>query len=40
MRHTPPLPRYQHIEASGHYDQRRQILIDNMVNGEGAPATS
>jgi len=29
---TPRLPRYQHIEASGHYDQGRQILIDNMVN--------
>jgi surfeit locus 1 family protein len=29
---TPPLSRYQHIEASGHYDQARQILIDNMVN--------
>jgi surfeit locus 1 family protein len=29
---TPHLPRYQHIEASGHYDQARQILIDNMVN--------
>jgi surfeit locus 1 family protein len=33
---TPRLPRYQHIEASGHYDQARQILIDNMVNGERA----
>jgi len=33
---TPPLRRYQHIEASGHYDQTRQILIDNMVNGERA----
>ena len=29
---TPRLPRYQHVEASGHYDQARQILIDNMVN--------
>jgi surfeit locus 1 family protein len=29
---TPSLRRYQHIEASGHYDQARQILIDNMVN--------
>ena len=29
---TPRLPRYQHIEASGHYDQARQILIDNMVD--------
>jgi surfeit locus 1 family protein len=31
---TPLLPRYQHIEANGHYDQTRQVLIDNMVNGE------
>jgi len=29
---TPRLPRYQHIEAGGHYDQGRQILIDNMVD--------
>jgi surfeit locus 1 family protein len=28
---TPPLPRYQHVEASGHYDDSRQVLIDNMV---------
>jgi len=33
---TPRLPRYQHIEASGHYDQARQVLIDNMVNAERA----
>ena len=33
---TPPLRRYQHVEASGHYDQARQILIDNMVNAERA----
>jgi len=33
---TPPLKRYQHIAASGHYDQARQILIDNMVNAERA----
>lgn len=31
---TPPLRRYQHVEAVGHYDQSRQILIDNMVNAE------
>ena len=31
---TPALRRYQHIEAGGRYDQTRQILIDNMVNGE------
>jgi surfeit locus 1 family protein len=29
---TPSLRRYQHIEASGHYDEARQILIDNMVD--------
>jgi surfeit locus 1 family protein len=29
---TPPLRRYQHVEGSGHYDQARQVLIDNMVN--------
>jgi surfeit locus 1 family protein len=28
---TPPLPRYQHVEAAGHYDEGRQVLIDNMV---------
>jgi surfeit locus 1 family protein len=28
---TPPLPRYQHLEAAGHYDASRQVLIDNMV---------
>jgi surfeit locus 1 family protein len=33
---TPPLRRYQHIEAVGHYDQSRQVLIDNMVNAERA----
>lgn len=31
---TPPVPRYQHIEASGHYDEARQILIDNMFDSE------
>jgi surfeit locus 1 family protein len=35
-RGTPPLKRYQHVEARGHYDQARQILIDNMVHGERA----
>ena len=29
-----PLPRYQHIEARGHYDGSRQVLIDNMVDHE------
>jgi surfeit locus 1 family protein len=33
---TPRLPRYQHIQAMGHYDPARQILIDNMVNAERA----
>jgi surfeit locus 1 family protein len=33
---TTLLPRYQHIEASGRYDEARQVLIDNMVNGEQA----
>ena len=32
---TPSLRRYQHIEAAGHYDPARQILIDNMVNADG-----
>ena len=33
---TPPVRRYQHVGASGHYDPTRQILIDNMVNAERA----
>ena len=33
---TPPLPRYQHVEASGHYDETRQVLIDNMVESQQA----
>jgi surfeit locus 1 family protein len=32
--HTPRLPRYQHVEASGHFDEARQILIDNMFDSE------
>jgi surfeit locus 1 family protein len=32
---TPPLPRYQHMEARGHYDGSRQVLIDNMTNTDG-----
>jgi len=28
---TAALPRYQHIEAAGHFDADRQVLIDNMV---------
>jgi surfeit locus 1 family protein len=31
---TPHLRRYQHVEASGRFDQTRQILIDNMFDGE------
>jgi surfeit locus 1 family protein len=31
---TPPLARYQHVEARGHYDGERQVLIDNMFDGE------
>ena len=33
---TPKVRRYSHIEAAGHYDGTRQILIDNMVNAERA----
>jgi surfeit locus 1 family protein len=33
---TPPVRRYQHVEASGRYDQDRQVLIDNMVDAERA----
>ncbi len=33
---TPRLPRYQHVEAEGRYDQSRQVLIDNMVTAGGA----
>ena len=32
---TPPLPRYQHVEAEGSYDGSRQILIDNMTDMHG-----
>ena len=32
---TPALPRYQHVEASGRYDETRQLLIDNMTNAAG-----
>jgi surfeit locus 1 family protein len=32
---TPPLPRYQHVEAAGAYDSARQVLIDNMSSGQG-----
>ena len=33
---TPPVRRYQHIEAGGRYDEDRQVLIDNMVHAERA----
>jgi surfeit locus 1 family protein len=33
--HTPPVPRYQHVEARGHYDESRQVLIDNMTDADG-----
>jgi surfeit locus 1 family protein len=33
---TPKVRRYQHIEAFGRYDESRQVLIDNMINGERA----
>lgn len=32
---TPPLLRYQHVEARGVYDSSRQILIDNMFDANG-----
>lgn len=33
---TPKVRRYSHVEAGGHYDTARQILIDNMVDVAGA----
>ena len=33
---TPKIPRYARVEARGHYDGSRQVLIDNMVSGERA----
>jgi surfeit locus 1 family protein len=33
---TPKVPRYAQVEAEGHYDDTRQVLIDNMVNAERA----
>lgn len=32
---TRPLPRYQHVEARGHYDPDHQVLIDNMTSSDG-----
>ncbi len=31
---TPAVNRYQHVAAGGHYDETRQVLIDNMMNAE------
>ena len=31
---SPMVPRYSHVEAVGSYDATRQVLIDNMVEGE------
>jgi surfeit locus 1 family protein len=33
---TPKVARYSHVEAFGHYDATRQILIDNMFDAERA----
>ena len=33
---TPKVPRYSHVDAAGHYDSSRQVLIDNMVTAAGA----
>jgi surfeit locus 1 family protein len=33
---TPKVSRYSRVEADGHYDDTRQVLIDNMVNAERA----
>jgi surfeit locus 1 family protein len=33
---TSKVPRYSQVEADGHYDDTRQILIDNMVHAERA----
>jgi surfeit locus 1 family protein len=35
-RGTAPVRRYQHVEVMGRYDQTRQVLIDNMFDGERA----
>ena len=32
---TAALPRYQHVEARGHYDPDHQVLIDNMTSSDG-----
>jgi len=35
-RRSATVPRYSHVEALGSYDGTRQVLIDNMVEGERA----
>lgn len=32
---TAELPRYQHVEAEGAYDDAQQVLIDNMTDSSG-----
>jgi surfeit locus 1 family protein len=32
---TPPLPRFQRVDAHGRYDTSRQVLIDNMTSDDG-----
>ncbi len=34
-RNSPPLPRFQHVDARGRYDGSHQVLIDNMVSDDG-----
>jgi cytochrome oxidase assembly protein ShyY1 len=31
------LPRYQHVQVTGHYEPGRQVLIDNMPSQSGKP---
>jgi surfeit locus 1 family protein len=32
---TARLPRFQHVETTGHYDAEHQVLIDNVVDADG-----
>jgi surfeit locus 1 family protein len=34
-RGSPPLPRYQRVDAQGRYDTAHQVLIDNMTSDDG-----
>ena len=34
-RSTPPVARYQHVQAHGSYDTAHQVLIDNMTDAQG-----